>query len=273
MSIINPTRNPTRESARERPLAPQLGPVARAVGGQVRDAVATLASDGFHAVQLDGTLAGIRPRDLDNRARKDLLAMLARHEVRAVGLDLFIPRKHFHEAEHMDRAMGAALAAIELAADLGRLTVSLALPVSKMNDEAKATLVEAADGRSVQLAVHAEDQLDALLSWVDEVDLPALSIGLDPVSLLTRGLDPAEQTHRLSQRLAAARLGDYLAENDEGVGERCEIGRGDLDMLAYRIAVDLTQIASVTIDLRSLARPMRAAGQAVEAWRRAGPIT
>ena len=44
----------------------------------------------------------------------------------ASGLDLWLPADHLTQAEHVDRAVGAMLDAVELAGSLGRLPLSLA---------------------------------------------------------------------------------------------------------------------------------------------------
>lgn len=79
---------------------------------------------GFRAVQLDATAAGLRPRDLDRSARRDLAATLRRAELTCAGIDLLIPPQHFTDPTHADRAAEALFAAIDLAADLGTLTES-----------------------------------------------------------------------------------------------------------------------------------------------------
>lgn len=250
--------------------------MVRAAGGTVRAAIEQLSAAGFGTVQLDATLPGLRPRDLDPRARKDLLAMLNRRGMRPGGIDLFIPRKHYVTAEHADRAMSAAISGITLAADLGRLPVSLALPVKTMADDARRVLVEAADGHGVRLAVHAEDQLEALQAWVEEVDLPALGIGVDPAALLARGKDPTAVLMQVSKRLAVARLSDIErgggSEDEAGETVRVAVGDGDLDVVQYRVAVDLASVRTgpVVLDLKGLVQPLKGAQRGKRAWDNAG---
>jgi sugar phosphate isomerase/epimerase len=254
-------------------LAPTLGPVVRqggeagaGSGGTVRGAVEVLARAGFRAVQLDATLAGIRPAELDRRARQDLAAMLGRQSMMLAGIDVFIPRRHFVDAAQVDRAMAAVLGAIALAAALGRVPVSLALPVAALGTDARAALVEAADGRGVRLAVHAEDQADALRQWVEQVDMPALGAGVDAAAVLGQGGDPVAAVHQWKGRLAVARLSDLDSPTAGGV--RCAAGEGELDVAGYRIAVDLAagRAGPVVLDLRGLANPLAAALRGKEAW-------
>jgi sugar phosphate isomerase/epimerase len=256
-------------------LAPTIRPVVKATDGTVRTALDRLASAGFRAVQLDGTLPGLRPRELDQRARKDLLALLTRRGVTLAGIDLFIPKRHFAEAENLDRAMAAALAGVQLAADLGRVPVSLALPIKAMTDEAKSSLVAAADGHGVRLAVHAEDQIDALLEWIAKIDLPSLGAGLDPAAVLMRNQDPSTLAQRLGKRLAVARLSDIAGtggdDDAEAAGLRAAVGDGDLDVVGYRVAVDLAggRTGPVVLDLRGMENPLAAAAQASRQWEKA----
>jgi sugar phosphate isomerase/epimerase len=247
-------------------LAPTLRPLVAAADGTVRGAIARLAKLDFHAVQLDATLPGIRPRELSQRGRKDLIALLSRQDMQIAGLDLFLPRQHFVEVQHLDRAVTATLAAIELAADLGRIPVSLALPVAEMKDDVKATLVEAADGRGIRLAVHAEDQLEALGAWLEAVDQYALGAGIDPAALLARGEKAVRATQRLSKRLAVARLSDVTAG-----ALRCALGEGELEIAAYRITIDLApgRTGPVVLDLRGIEDPFAAAGNAKTVWDKA----
>lgn len=269
-------------------LAPMLTPIMQQGrgGGTVRAAMERLAADGFQAVQLDATLRGIRPRELDRQGRRELLGAVRRRNLRIAGLDLFIPRRHYLDPDHVERAMAATLAGIELAADLGRVPVSLTLPVRRLPAELATTIVESADGHSVRLAVHAEDQLEALQRWVEQVDLPALGAAVDPAALLARGYDPSQVAQRFGKHLAGARLSDVaLGSVDESELEgreeadptlvrrgsesvRCVVGQGELDLLAYRVSLDLAtgRAGPVVLDVRGLSEPLHAATAAQRAW-------
>jgi len=248
-------------------LAPGVEPLVRISGGSVRSAVERLSRLGFSAVQLDATLSGLRPRELGRRARQDLLALLRRLGPRPGGLDLFIPRTHFLDPQHVDRAMAATTAGIELAADLGRLPLSIVLPVKDIAEDARSALVQSADDHGIRLGIHAEDHVDALLSWIQEVDLPALGAAIDPAAVLGRAEDPVRVCHRLGPRLVAARLCDFAD------GLRCHVGDGELDVMQYRIALDLAagqRAGPIVLDLRGLKDPDQAARVAAKAWDDAG---
>lgn len=248
-------------------LAPTVTPLVRQGDGTLRTAIEQLATAGFAAVQLDATFSGTRPRDLDQRARKDLLALLMRRSLRPAGIDLWIPRQDYLDSARIDRAMGATLAAIKLGADLGRLPLSLPLPVADLAEDAKAALLEAADGHGVALAVHAEDQIEALANWIDELTLPALGAAVDPAILLAGKCDVSAAVGTLGNRLLVARLSDHRFSE----AQRCPVGTGQLDLLAYRVALDLGRgrRGPVVLDLRGLNDPLPAAAAAAIAWQKA----
>ncbi len=252
----------------EMTLSPTLGPMVRqGVEGvrTVRAVLAQVAQAGFTSVQLDATLSGIRPRELSPRARQDLSALLARNGLRPSGVDLFLPRKHWLETATVDRAVTAALGAIELAMDLGRVPVSLSLPMQGLGDDVRQALVTSAEAKGVRLAVHAEDQLDALANWVSATDLATLGIGLDPAALLVQGLKPDELVHRHAARLAVGRLADVT---EAAGGLRCALGQGELDVLRFRIAMDLAKArhGPVVLDLRGLENPLQAMSMGKSVW-------
>ncbi|MCC6581314.1 MAG: TIM barrel protein [Phycisphaeraceae bacterium] len=257
-------------------LAPMVRTLAKQTDGTVRGALDSLRQSGFTAVQLDATFAGIRPRDLDHRSRRDLLALLGRHGIQLAGLDLFVPRRHWVESEHVDRATSAALAAIQLAADLGRVPVSLSLPVEAFRSSPITTMLEAADACNVPLAVHAEDKVDDLLAWLDEVDQPMLGAAVDAATLLAWGQQPDKVVHRLSKRLLVGRLSDLQRGGDEDLaqagGVRCTVGEGELSVLTYRLALELCarRYGPVVLDLRGMEDAPASSAAAMKAWNAAG---
>jgi hypothetical protein len=220
---------------------------------------------------MDAALSGIRPRELNLRARKDLMALMVRRGMRLSGIDLFVPRRHFLDSVHQDRAVHATLAAIGLAADLGRVPLSISLPIAELKADVKDCLVEAADGHGVRLAVHAEDELDALLAWLKQVDLPTIGAALDPALIMAQSLDPATIASKIATRMAVARLNDQSSSSgseNAAALTRCPVGTGELDLVAYKISVDLATSRSgpVVLDLRGLPNPLRAASAAIKAW-------
>lgn len=247
-------------------LAPTITPLVKSGGGTVRRAMSAIAEAGFPAVQLDAALRGTRPRELGPSARRDLFATAARVGLRVAGLELFVPRKHLIDSAHVDRATAALVDAIELAGELGRVTLSTAMPVDTLTGEVGGAILEAADGHGVPLAIHAEGELDAAAEAVASIDRGSARVGLslDPATLILQGHDPAAAVQQHGKALVAARLSDA----DRGLGQRVSIGQGDLDVAAYRIGVDLasSRPGPVVLDLRGLHDPAAAMRLAAEAW-------
>lgn len=241
------------------PLLAKAGTVQRAVEGLVRL--------GVRAVQLSAACKGIRPRELDRQGRRDLLALLARNGLMLGGLDLMIPHKDYLQGSTQDRAVGSVLAAIELAADLGRVPLSLSLPITKLPADVASALVQAADGRGVMLAIHAENELDAFEPWLKTHDTPLVCAAVDPAALLAQGREPAAVAMRLADRLGVARLDDYVETSVASAGGRCTLGRGELDLTAYRAALATARkLRGLVLELRDVQDPEAALATAVQAW-------
>jgi sugar phosphate isomerase/epimerase len=219
-----------------------------------RAAIEWAAGLGYRAVQLDATVPGVRPRELDRSARRDLAALLRRLELGFSGLDLWIPPSHYVEPAHADRALAATAQALELAADLARLAesengaaVSLAL-ADKVAGSTIESLASAADRVGARLADH---------RWPAQLDGSGpVGIGIDPAALLAAASDPASEVSRLAVAPAAARLSDAVP------GGRVAVGDGRLDVLAYRVALATKGYARpVVVDLRAV-RDQEAAARA-----------
>jgi sugar phosphate isomerase/epimerase len=215
---------------------------------------------GFSSVQLSATQSGLRPRDLDQSARRDLLATLRRLELELAGVDLWIPPAHFLEAVHIDRAVGAMLSAIEFAADLGRVPVSVALP-HEINDEILEAISEAAHRHGAPIADHAIPTAD---SQRPQADSELLSVGIDPASWLAAGLDPSEGVVRAGDALQSARLCDLSS-----TGLRAPVGESDgrLDVHAYRASLSVAGYRRpIVVDARQWADPWRGVERTAEMW-------
>ena len=249
-------------------LAPTLGPVIKANGKPPRNALSLIGEKGFTAVQLDATAAGLRPRELDTTARRDVLSTAMRSGLSVVGIDFFIPAEHYSDPQHVDRAVEAAVAACSLAGDLGRVPVSVNLPITKTDTALIQAIVDSADGFGVALAIHDEASFEELTDWIKTAP-PHVGIGLDPAALLIRDHDPAgiAQTH--SSSLRVARLSD--ASKGQADGGRQVVGMGSLELMAYRVSVDLApnRVGPVVLDLRGLTSPLDAMRSAKSAWDKA----
>jgi len=240
------------------PLAVSLAGLGDTVGAG-RSGIEWAARAGITAVQLDAAVRGMRARELDRSARRDLAAILRRFELEFSGLDLWIPPGHFESADHADRAIEATAAALGLAADLadlagGHAIVSVVLPAS-LPDTTRIALEEAASRAGARLADHAPSPGQRPASH-------GIAIGIDPAAILAAGGDPSQRTIEAAPNVVSARLSDW-----DGVG-RAEIGRwGRLDLTAYRAALSVAAPESpVVVDLRTLRDPGSGLRAALDAW-------
>lgn len=234
------------------PLAPTLAPL---VEGDPREAIEFIARNGFQGVQLSAALPGMRPRELDRSARRDLLARLRRSELAPSGVDLWIPDEHFVDPIHADRAVAAILEAVEFAADLGRVPLSIRLP-EKTEDDQVRQIRERAEVCNVAIADHGARSA-------------ILGRGLDPAEIILGGGDPALEAAR-TPTVNAARFSDA----DRAGAGRVPPGTGRLDVLEYQVALVSSHFASsVVLDLRSLSQPRRIMAACRDEWESTGILT
>jgi sugar phosphate isomerase/epimerase len=206
-------------------------------------------------VQLDAALPGIRPRELDRSARRDLASLLRRSQLDLSGLDLWVPPAHFLDPAQQDRAVSAVVGGLELAAELARLLSATPVLSTALPDKVPPALLDsvraAADLHGCTLADHA---------FPSHGGEGPLAIGIDPAELLAARLDPAAEVSRLPATPAAARLSDYANAG------RVTPGKGQLDVLAYHIALSTKGYRGFTVvDLRRVQGQAEAAKHALEA--------
>ncbi len=225
-----------------------------------RAAIDEAAKMGYRAVALDATAPGLRARDLDRSARRDLASVLRRSELAFCGLDLWVPPEHYASEGHADRASNACTQAIDLAADLAREAlgdpvVSITLPRSlegaplALGSAVIRALLDHADRRGVALADHSLP-----LGEGEQGAASPLSIGVDPAAMLLRGLDPVLDTARWGARVRVARWTDADALSRVAPGLT---SKGRLDLRAYgAIVVATTGARRLTLDLRGVADPL-----------------
>jgi hypothetical protein len=233
---------------------------------------------GYGAVQIDGTMAGLRARELDASARRDIAGSLARRGLGLGGIDLFVPSGDLVDAARVDRAMSAIVAGLELMADLrgvcvGDAGVSVVLP-ENLEAGTRSELVR--QGQRLGVAV-----VD--FAWKSE------HAGMASGGVIVRGIDPAvagtsEGVGNVNQAIAAAissssasgRIGGARLCESGGVG-RVEVG-GDtssrLDVLAYAAGLGSAGFrGSMVWDGRGLAKPVDAARRGAETYARLlGPL-
>lgn len=229
------------------------------------------ARAGFRAVHLNAAAPGLRPRDLDRSARRDLAAFLRRTELASSGADLWIPPAHFADPAQADRAVSATLAAIEFVADIDRLV--------------RGMTATGTDGRILCVAFPAEIQESLLLTIgeraascsVRVADFGAAAIshtlpesigpGFDPAPVLLASpgasLPTAAGMLKLPGGLACARLSDANSMGRVAPGAP----GGRLDLLSYSIGLTTAGYrAHVVLDVRGLPDQPAAAGDALNAW-------
>ncbi len=225
-----------------------------------RERIAWARKLGFTAIQLDLTAPGMRPRQLDRSARRDLAALLNRSQLTLSGFDLWIPPTHFTSPAHQDRAVQAVQQALDLAADLtarpstNPMTISLSLP-SPCDDQILRALGSLAQHQGIVLADHAWSMRDELIEGIEP--------GIDPALILIKGDDPIKTLFAFDNPPASARLSDA-----------CDSGRitlddqqAQLDLQLY--AATLTTISytrPVVLDVRMVSNPAHAAKVGLTAW-------
>ncbi len=239
---------------------------------------------GYRHVTLDGTLPGVRARELDRSARRDIASLLRRSELTCAGLDLWIPPSHFIDPAEQERAVAAVLGAIELAADLARLS-------------AGAVVSTARAGRATSLSIMLPNQTPAgVTSPISErattcgvkianhtfpigergSEGMGIGVGIDPAAVLLGGADPAGVVHQMSasggeapgNSPALARLSDATTVARTAVGSR----GGRLDVLGYAMALVSSGYRDpVVVEVRGLQDAEAAAREAREAWDGAVP--
>ncbi len=233
-------------------------------GGQApaRELIARASELGYRGIALDMTAPGVRPRDLDRSARRDLAALLRRHELIFAGGDLWIPPSHFADPANTDRAIAAVTASLGLAREIASLVpgssanVSISLPAEPAADVLE-TLIAAARTLGARLA----DTRPRADSNINSQNADAIGVGVDPASLLLAGLDPAVEIARLGALVANARI------SDADHAGRSPLGAGRLDLHAYKISLTLADDAvPIIADMRGLPNPAAAARAALDRW-------
>ncbi len=231
-------------------LAPLVGDAS---GDAIKGTLDRIAALRVRHIQIASTMPGLRPRELDHAARRDLLAALRRRELALSGIDAWIPPEHFADPGHADRAVTAVRQAIALAADLGRVPVCLILRGT--GDAANAIIAEA-QRHGVEIADHS----------LPLSTLAGAGIGIDPVICLSQAQDPAKVVHEAADSLVSARLVDLLGTGMRGPAGSPHDGR--LDVAQYKIALSVNGFRwPVIIDARQWTDPWRGIQQSMDAWR------
>jgi len=237
-----------------------LAPLVSALADPPRLAIDRIAVMGFRSVQISAVQPGLRPRELDQSARRDLAATLRRRELQLAGIDAFIPTEHFLDPATISRAVDAVLASIGLAGDLGQCPVSVILPQSSQDNESMDEVIEAMVHVAQQRGVALADYALPVSRAMDETH----GVGIDPPAWLAAGEDPAAAVNQHAAHLTVARLADLNT-----TGMRCPPGQhgGRLDVTSYRVALSITGYQrSVVLDARQWHDPIAGMHLAASAW-------
>jgi sugar phosphate isomerase/epimerase len=239
----------------------------RAASRQVIERLGGMSTLGVRGVQIDGTRAGLRARELDRSARRDLAAMLRRLQIACSGLDVFVPSEHFASAATVDRAVASVVGAIELAAELrtlgagGETSVSVVLP-----KDAGADVLRAIESAGEREGVRVADCAWRMRETESAVIGAVVGVGIDPAAVLSAGESPAKLAARLGVRVVSARLSDVV----KGVGAvRCAPGAkdGTLEMAAYHATLGVIGYRGMAVlDLRGVLDPAARIRGVVERW-------
>jgi sugar phosphate isomerase/epimerase len=227
-------------------------------GPTLRATLAWAGAAGFTAACLDTTAPGVRARDLDRSARRDLAASMRRVGLVSGGVDLLLPPEHLTDPRHADRAIAAAVGALGLASDLaglteGRAVVSMVLPPPDGPTGWRDALV----GEAQRVGARIADFAPSVSAHADSAS--PFGIGIDTAATLAAGADPARAISRAGPVLDAVRLADW-----DGAA-RVPVGRGRLDELALRVAIATSGFTGfVAVDTRGLADPRGGAERALD---------
>lgn len=242
--------------------------------GAVQESLEWISASGIRGVQLSATHAGMRPRELDGSARRDLRATLRRLELVCSGIDAWIPPDQWSDSATMERAVDALRQVCRLAEELDRVPVSLALPGKDADaarearrSDAVAAVVQAANVHGVLLA----DMAWSTGSPRAEVPYPPVGVCIDPAAILASARRPFPVVTGASGRIAGARVVDLLR-----TGHRGPLGDSDgqLDVTEYRVALESAGCTALpVIDARQWTEPRAGALRSLAVWSAAVPRT
>lgn len=219
-------------------------------GDSARSVIEWAAAQGVRRLHLDATCRGIRPRELDRSARRDVASLLRRLRLELDGLDAWIPPDHFTDARHVDRALAAAVGACELAGELASLGACRQRPVVSLHQPVgeslavRTALASAADAAGVIVADHQWPPSESMTPG------SPIGAGFDPAAVLMAGeSDPCRALAGIGRSVVSVRLSDLSSLG------RVPPGEGRLDVLAYEVAVTTSVPgACLVVDSRGMGR-------------------
>lgn len=185
-------------------------------------------------------------------------------ELHCDAMDLFIPPEHLLQPEHVDRAVEAVSAAMQLAGDIGASVLFVRLPPQEPGEDMPESVraIEAlAHATTVRIADVARNGR-GMCSIATDGDSP-IGIGLDTAAWIADGCDPIMEMVTLGGHLAGMRLVDL----DE-TGTRAPVshdGRVDLHALHVALQTGASPLALVA-DARGWVDPAGGLQQTRAAW-------
>ena len=184
--------------------------------------------------------------------------------------------EHFNDGRQCQRAVDALLEVIELARDLGGITVSTSLPDQSENDEylkIHDAVADRADACSILIADFGHswknnntDNSQNKKNELSNNDNPPstmemIGCGIDPAMELMKDNNPANQILKIGNKLTGIRFSDSDGAN------RVEPGLGKLDIPTFQIALVTANYTNpVIVDTRGLSNPESAAKHAPSRW-------
>jgi len=243
----------------------------------LRGVLGWMGGVGLSAVQLDATSPGLRPREMDRSARRDLASILRRFELSLSGVDLWIPPGHFVDAAHAERAAAAVDEALRFAVEVSGLAggdgvVCVTLPGGDgggkgasgaggngWDGEVRSLFEELSASASRVGGVLADCSPGSVFGVGVESD--AVGVGVDPASVLAGGGDPGGVVVGAGERVMAARL------SDADHAGRAVVGRGHLDVAGYAGALAAVGYRRrVVVDVRGLRSGVAGVEAALACW-------
>ncbi len=225
-------------------------------GATARETIEWAARIGARRVVLDATMPGVRPRELDRSARRDLASVLRRLGLDFAGIDLWIPPTHMVAPAHLDRAIEAVEAAIGMCSELAALgggsgrVLNTALPESLAVGVGQ-RLAACAERAGVVVADHAVKR-----GMESMRHSPMLAAGIDPAAVLAAGLEPVAIVANQKEPVASARWTDLGSAGRVVAGSR----GGRLDIAAYLASLQVNGYRGPMIgDVRNMTDQAQAA--------------
>lgn len=215
---------------------------------QPRELLNWAAEQRVRTIVLDAAMLGLRPRELDRPARRDLSATLRRIGIDLGGVELWIPPAHFTDAAHVDRAVEAASGAIEFTSEMALLSdcrATLGMDLLGAPESVVVDLARRAERWGVVIGDHAWPPRDGS-------ETGAIRWAMDPAAVLRAGADPAQELIRRGAPVSARLL-------DVGPAGRAVPGLGRLDVREYVAALAACGYSgALVLDVRGLPEPERA---------------